>query len=102
MEREERYGEKLDRLEQALRAAHRIEPALPPVRVEAVMARVRAAGAVGGGDVRFLWQFLSAAAVAAVLLLGVTLWNGASPDTVAISEMAESPWTVLVNPSVLN
>ncbi len=102
MEREERHGEKLDRLERALRAAHGLERELPPMPVEAVMARVRGASAAGGGDIRFLWRFLSAAAVAAVLLLGVTLWNGQDPDTLAISQMAESPWTALVNPSVLN
>lgn len=101
MERNDRHGEKLDRLEEALRAAYWAETPPPPLRVEAVMARLRA-GADGGSDARFLWRFLSAAAAAAVLLMAVNWWNGALPDTVALNQMAESPWTVLMYPSVLN
>jgi hypothetical protein len=66
------------------------------------MARVRACSMPSGGDVRFLWRFLSAAAVAAMLLVAVNVWDGATPDTVALSQIVESPWTVLIHPSVLN
>jgi len=102
MEPEDRHGEKLDRLEQALRAVHGLDAPLPALRIDAVMAKVRATAVSPAGDVRFLWRFLSAAAVAAMLLVAVNLWSGATPDTVALSEIADSPWTVLINPTVLN
>jgi hypothetical protein len=101
MAHNDRHGEKLNRLEEALRAAYRAELPLPPLRVEAVMARVRA-GVDQGGEARFLWRFLSAAAAAAVLLMAVNWWDGALPETVALNQIAESPWSVLITPSTLN
>ena len=100
MEREDRNSRKLDRLEQVLRAVHGQEQELPPLRVEAMMARVRTARS--GGDSRFLVRFLSAAAVAAVLLVAVTVWSGTDPEAVTVSQAVDSPWTVLVTPSVLD
>jgi hypothetical protein len=108
MERENLHGEKLsgpeklDRLERAMQAVHGLECPLPALRIGAVMACVRAAGIAPAGDARFLWRFLSAAAVAAAVVVAVNLWDGATPETVALGQMVESPWTVLINPSVLN
>lgn len=102
MEREDRHGEKLDRLEHALRAVHGMETPLPALRMEAIMAGVRVTAVAPAGDVRFLWRFLSAAAVAAMVVVGVNLWDGATPDAVALNQIVESPWTVLITPSVLN
>lgn len=101
MEREDRHGEKLDRLERALGAAHRAEMPLPELRVDAIMAAVRAS-APPANDSRFLWRFLSAAAVAAVMLMAVNWYSGALPDTVALNQIADSSWNVLLGDSVIN
>lgn len=87
---------------QALRSVHCREREAKPVRVDAIMSAVRSSAAAPGGDVRFLWRFLSAAAVAAMLLVAVNLYSGASPDSVALNEITDSAWTVLLTPSVLN
>jgi len=94
--------DKLERLETALRAVYRQDAAPETVNVAAVMARVAWASAKRRREARFLSRFLMAAGVAASVLLVASVWNGSSPDTIALRGVTDSPWGLLIGPTLLN
>ena len=98
---------KVQRVERALKAAYfeRGREACAPAEasVQCILTRVRACAADNGQDgpaeSQFLWRFLSAGAVAAVVLVAVALTN-LSGESLTLSTASDDMVAMVLNPTM--